>query len=200
MWMGKKENSNFLAFNRTELWTSLFKTVQIINNLFLVWYFLSSLIFHWRLVVLQYRLSFCHVSAWIRHRQPCIPSLLNRPPSSHPIPPLQVGTEHLLPAHTASSHWLSVLHMVMNMFPRYSLPCPAVLEKTLESPLDRNEIQLKDGLNVHWKDWCWNSNSNTLATWYKELTHWKRPWCWERLKAGEGDDRGWDGWMASPTQ
>ena len=39
-----------------------------------------------------------------------------------------------------------------------------------------------------------------LATWY-ELTHWKRPWCWERLKAGgEGDDRGWDGWMASPTQ
>ena len=34
----------------------------------------------------------------------------------------------------------------------------------------------------------------------KELTHWKRPWCWERLKAGEGDDRGWNGWMASPTQ
>ena len=34
----------------------------------------------------------------------------------------------------------------------------------------------------------------------KELTHWKKPWCWARLKAGEGDDRGWDGWMASPTQ
>ena len=35
----------------------------------------------------------------------------------------------------------------------------------------------------------------------EELTHWKRPWCWERLKAGgEGDDRGWGGWMASPTQ
>ena len=41
---------------------------------------------------------------------------------------------------------------------------------------------------------------NTLATWCEELTHWKRPWCWERLKAGEGDDRGWDGWMASPTK
>ena len=41
---------------------------------------------------------------------------------------------------------------------------------------------------------------NTMATWCKELTHWKRPWCWERLRAGgEGDDRGWDGWMASPT-
>ena len=52
----------------------------------------------------------------------------------------------------------------------------------------------------HWKDWCWSWNSNTLATWFEELTHWKRPWYWERLKAGgEGDDRGWDGWMASLT-
>ena len=51
------------------------------------------------------------------------------------------------------------------------------------------------------KDGCWSWNSNTLATWCKELTHLKRPWCWKRFKAGgEGDDRGWDGWMASPTQ
>ena len=41
---------------------------------------------------------------------------------------------------------------------------------------------------------------NTLATWCEKLTHLKKPWCWERLRAGEGDDRGWDGWMASPTQ
>ena len=40
-----------------------------------------------------------------------------------------------------------------------------------------------------------------FGTWCEELTHWKRPWCWERLKAGgEGDDRGWDSWMASPIQ
>ena len=53
-------------------------------------------------------------------------------------------------------------------------------------------------LDVHWKAWYWSWNSNTLATWCEEL---KRPWCWERLRAGgEGDDRGWDGWMASPTQ
>ena len=40
-----------------------------------------------------------------------------------------------------------------------------------------------------------------FATSCEELTHWKRPWCWEGLGAGgEGDDRGWDGWMASPTQ
>ena len=56
-------------------------------------------------------------------------------------------------------------------------------------------------LSVHWKDWCWSWNSNTLATWCKELIHLKRPWCWERLRAGgEGNDRGWDGWMALPTQ
>ena len=53
---------------------------------------------------------------------------------------------------------------------------------------------------TEWGDWCWSWSSNTLATWYKELTYWERPWCWERLKAGEGDDRGWDGWMQSPTQ
>ena len=42
---------------------------------------------------------------------------------------------------------------------------------------------------------------NTLATWCAELTHWKRPWCWERLKAeGDGDDRVWDDWMASATR
>ena len=54
-----------------------------------------------------------------------------------------------------------------------------------------------------WKDWCWSWNSNILATWCKELTHWNWliPWCWERLRAGgEGGDRGLDGWMASPTR
>ena len=64
-----------------------------------------------------------------------------------------------------------------------------------------NQSILKEVLNVHWKDWCWSWNASTLATWCEELTHWKRPWCWERLKAGgEGDDRGWDGWMSSQTQ
>ena len=59
----------------------------------------------------------------------------------------------------------------------------------------------KSVLNIHWKDWCWSWSSNTLATWCGELTHWKRPWCWERLKAGgEGGDREWVGWMASPSR
>ena len=55
-------------------------------------------------------------------------------------------------------------------------------------------------LGVLSKDWCWSWNSSTLATWCKELTHWKRLWCWEGLGAGEGDDRGWDGWMVSLTR
>ena len=67
-------------------------------------------------------------------------------------------------------------------------------EEDPTSPSSRKSV-----LNIHWKDWSWNSN--TLATWCKELTHLKRPWGWQRLKeGGEGDDRGWDGRMASPTQ
>ena len=51
-----------------------------------------------------------------------------------------------------------------------------------------------------WKDWYWSWNSNTSAAWGKELTHWKRPWCWERLRAGrKWDDRGWDTWMVLLT-
>ena len=62
-------------------------------------------------------------------------------------------------------------------------------------------ILKKSVMNILWKDWCWSWSSSTLATWCKELTHLKRPWCWERLKAGgEDDDEGWDGWMALPTQ
>ena len=79
-------------------------------------------------------------------------------------------------------------------------------------PLDCKEIQPvhpkgdQSVLNIHWKDWCWSWNSNILASWWEELTHLKRPQCWERLKAGdfrvssEGDYRGWDGWMVSLTQ
>ena len=51
------------------------------------------------------------------------------------------------------------------------------------------------------EDWCWSWNSNTLATWCEEQTRLKIPWCWEGLRVGgKGENRGWDGWMASPTQ
>ena len=78
-----------------------------------------------------------------------------------------------------------------------------VLEKTLESPLDCKEIQpvdpKGDQSSVFIRRTDAEADTNTLATWCAELTHYQRPWCWEGLKAGEGDDRGWDGWMASPT-
>ena len=52
---------------------------------------------------------------------------------------------------------------------------------------------MKSVLNIYWKDWCLSWNSNTLAMWCEELTHWKKSWCWQRLKAGrEVGDREWD--------
>ena len=79
-----------------------------------------------------------------------------------------------------------------------------VLEKTFESPLTArrpNQSILKEiSPEYSLEDLMLKLSSNTLSTWCKELTHLKRPLCWERLKAGEeGDDRGWDGWMASLT-
>ena len=75
----------------------------------------------------------------------------------------------------------------------------------LLSPLNCKEIQ-----PVHPKQISPGYSSEGLmlklklqyfATWCEGLTHLKRPWCWERLRAGgEGDNRGWDGWMESPTQ
>ena len=81
-----------------------------------------------------------------------------------------------------------------------------VWKKTLESLLDCKEIQLvKPKGNQSWifigRTDVEAETPNTLATSCEELTHWKRPWCWEVLGAGgKGDDRGWDGWMASPTR
>ena len=102
----------------------------------------------------------------------------------------------------SSSHvWMWLLESKESLAPKNWCFWTVVLEKTFESLLDCKEIQpvRRSVLGVHWKDWCWRWNSNTLATWCEELTHLKRPWCWERLRVGEEDDRGWDGWMASLT-
>ena len=65
----------------------------------------------------------------------------------------------------------------------------------------RQSILKEISPEYHWKDWCWSWNSNIFVTLFEELTYLKRPWHWKRLKAGgEGDDRGWNGWMASPTR
>ena len=68
-------------------------------------------------------------------------------------------------------------------------------------PTSPPRTERKSVLNIYWKNWFWRWNSNTLATWCEELTHLKRHWCWERLKAGgEGDDREWDSLKAPLTQ
>ena len=72
---------------------------------------------------------------------------------------------------------------------------------SLSSLLHSVQQSLGDQSWVFIGGWYWSWNSNTLATWCEELTHLKRPWCWKRLRAGgEGDDGGWDRWMASQTQ
>ena len=78
----------------------------------------------------------------------------------------------------------------------------AVLEKTLESPLDSKEIQPVNPKGN--QSWIFigrtDVEAETPILWWEELTHWKRPWFWERFKAGgEEDYWGWDGWMASLT-
>ena len=74
---------------------------------------------------------------------------------------------------------------------------PALQADALPSVLFKDKKNIRDVYkhSLKWK------LSNTLATWCSELIHWKRPWCCERLRAGgEGDNRGWDGWMSLPTQ
>ena len=90
----------------------------------------------------------------------------------------------------SSSHvWMWELDCKESWAPKNWCFWIVVLEKTLESPLDCKEIQ-----QVHPK-----GNQSWVIS--KELTHLKRPLCWVRLRAGrEGDDRGWDGWMASLTR
>ena len=102
----------------------------------------------------------------------------------------------------SSSHvWMWELNYKESWAPKNWCFQTLVMEKTLESPLECEGIQWVKSKANHWKYWCWSWNSNMLATWCEELTDWKRPWCWERLKVGrEGDDRAWGGWMASLTQ
>ena len=107
----------------------------------------------------------------------------------------------------SSGHvWMWELDYKENWVPKNWCFWNVVLEKTLKESLGlqrdpTSQSSRKSVLNIQWKDWCWSWNSNTFATWCKEVTYWKRPWCWERLKArGEGNNRGWDGLMASPTR
>ena len=89
--------------------------------------------FNWRIVTLQYCHGICHTSVWISHRHTCVPSVLNLPSASFPIPSFQVVRVPALDAlhHTSNSHWSSILHMLMYMFQCYSLNLSHPLLSTL---------------------------------------------------------------------
>ena len=106
----------------------------------------------------------------------------------------------------SSSHvWMWELYYKESWAPKNWCFWTVVLEKTLESPLDYKEIQLINPKGN--RSWIFigrtdaEAESSILRPPDEKNCHCKRLWCWERLKAGaEGDDRGWDGWMASPTR
>ena len=100
--------------------------------------------------------------------------------------------------------WMWELDYKESWAPKNRCFWTVVLEKTLESPFDSRRSSQSilqeispgcslEGLMLKLK------LPNSLATWCEVLTHWKRPWCWERLRAGGEGMKGWDGWMASPT-
>ena len=74
-----------------------------------------------------------------------------------------------------------------------------LLAVTWTTRRSNQSILKKSVLNIHWKDWCWSRSSNTLATWWEELIHWKRPWCGKdwRQKKGMTEDKmiGWHHWL-----
>ena len=100
--------------------------------------------------------------------------------------------------------WMWELDCEESWAPKHWCFWTVVLEKTLESPLDCKEIQ-----PVHSKgDQSWvffgrnDAKAETPVLWPPHVKSWLigKDWCWEGLEAGGGDDRGWDGWMASPTR
>ena len=107
---------------------------------------------------------------------------------------------------SSSQVWMWELNHKESWAPRNGCFCTVVREKTLESPLDHKEIQPVNSKGDQSQKFIGRADVEAeapifWATWCEQPIHWKSPWCWERLRAGaEGGDRGWDGWMASPTQ
>ena len=104
----------------------------------------------------------------------------------------------------SSSHvWMWELDCKESWAPKNWYFWTVVLEKALESPLDSKIKPVSPKGNQLWM-FIGRTDAEAEAPIFGhliQLTHWKRPWCWERLRAGgEGDDIGWDCWMASLTQ
>ena len=105
----------------------------------------------------------------------------------------------------SSSHvWMWELDHEESWAPKNWCFWTVVLEKTLESLLDCKDIKPVNPKGN--QSWIFTGRTDVkLKLQYfghlmRRTDSLERPWCWERLKAGgEGDNRGWDGWVASPT-
>ena len=64
----------------------------------------------------------------------------------------------------------------------FELWCWRRLQRVPWTARRSNQSIVTETLNIHWKDWCWSWSSSISAIWCKELTHWKRPWCWGKIE------------------
>ena len=121
------------------------------------------------------RYAFCHMIWWWFHLQGIQLAMRK---FSLPFPPL-----FLKFIHTFSNYFL--IPTIFEALGRQHKQWRTIQtwSPLSGSPEPCGEIDSKHTLNIHWKDWCWSWSFNTLATWCHMLTHWKRPRCWERLRA-----------------
>ena len=103
--------------------------------------------------------------------------------------------------------WLDLLAVqgTLNSLLQHHSSKASILRRSAFFTVQLSHLYMTTGKTIALTRWTFVGKVMSLLfnmlSWCKELSHLKRPWCWERLKAGEeGDDRGWDGWMASPTQ
>ena len=130
---------------------------------------------NWNMVDLQCCVSFRYTTKWINFM--CI----------------YINFFRLFPLQVITIYWVQFLLVIYFIYNSWE---SLGLQGDPTSPFWR-----RSALGFLWKEWCWSWNSSTLVTSCEELTHWKRLWCWKGLGAGgEGDNRRWDGWMASLTR
>ena len=84
--------------------------------------------------------------------------------------PLRVPSSFHFSIDSAYYSW-KISPLSFNYHPWFMIP------KSHLQPRPHSSNVRKSTLNIHWQDWCWSSSSHTLATWFEELTHWKRLWC-----------------------
>ena len=176
---------------------------QLQYNVLLLLFRVNLFIFSsWIIIALQCCVSFCCIMKWVSYIYTSITSLLDLSLSPCPIPSIYVITEHWAELLVLYSRFpLSVLHAAVHIC---QILCINTCElwswrRLLRVPwtAGRSNQSILKEINHEYSLLIWlmlKLKFQYLGPWWEELTYWKRPWCWERLRAGgEGDDRGRDG-------